>query len=156
MDVSVIFRHTWVLFIGVMCANAAVWWSRARREISRQPELEEGYRSLIRGWLIFGNIPWVVMGTGIVFGGVPTVFHYFDPRNGPFVIAFYVSIVVLWILTAYWVFLRGGAETLIRHPGLLNLPSQDPRVVKLLLLLSLAGGVAGLAMMVLGYARVSE
>ncbi len=156
MKPSVIFQHTWILFIGVMCANAAVWWSRGKKEIARQPDLEEGYRSLIRGWLIYGNLPWVVMGAGIVFGGVPSVVHYFDPRNGPFVIAFYVSVVVVWILTAYWVFLRGGAEALIRHPGLLYMPSQDPGAVKGLVALMLAGGVAGLTMMLLGYARVPE
>jgi hypothetical protein len=150
----VIFRHTWILFILVTCANGAVWWSRARQHVARQPELAEGYRSLIGGWLVYGNIPWVVMGTGILFGGVPTVFHYFDPRNGPFVIAFYVTCGVLWMLAAYWVFFRDGAEALIRHPGLLSLPSEDPRVVKLLLVVSIAGGVAGLAMMALGYARV--
>src|SRR5262245_50808865 len=147
MTSSLLLRHTWLLFMAVMCANAAVWWIRARPHIARRPELEEGYRSLIRGWLVYGNIPWVVMGAGILFGGVPTIVHYFDPRNGPFVIAFYFSAIVLWILTAYWVFLRGGAEALIRHPGLLDLPSQDPRIVKLLVALSLAGGVAGLTMM---------
>jgi hypothetical protein len=96
------------------------------------------------------------MGAGIVVGGVPSLLHYFDPRQGPFVIAFYVSVVVVWILTAYWVFLKGGADALIRHPGLLNLPSQDPRAVKGLLVLLLASGVAALTMMVLGYARVPE
>jgi len=146
------FRHAWVLFILVQCANGAVWWSRGKKEIAAHPELEAGYRSLIRGWLLYGNLPWIVMGAGIVFGGVPSIFHYFDPRNGPYVIAFYVTVVALWILTAFWVFVRGGAEALIRHPGLLNLPSQEPWAVKALIVLMLAGGVAGLTMMILGYA----
>jgi hypothetical protein len=146
------FQHAWVLFIVVTCANGAIWWSRGKKEMAEHPELEEGYRSLIRGWLLYGNLPWVVMGVGIVFGGVPSVFHYFDPRNGPYVIAWYVTVVALWIVTAYWVFVRDGAEALIRHPGLLNLPTQEPWAVKALLVLMLAGGIAGLTMMILGYA----
>jgi hypothetical protein len=146
------FQHAWVLFILVTCANGAIWWSRGKKEMAAHPELEEGYRSLVRGWLLYGNLPWIVMGAGIVFGGVPSVFHYFDPRNGPYVIAWYVTVVALWILTAFWVFVRGGAEALIRHPGLLNLPSQEPWAVKALLILMLAGGVAGLTLMILGHA----
>jgi hypothetical protein len=156
MDANAVFRHTWILFIAVTCANAAIWWNRGKKEIARQPELEAGYRSMIRGWLIYGNLPWVVMGTGIVLGDVPSVSHYFDPRNGPFVVAFYVTVVGLWILTAYWVFFKGGAEALIRHPGLLNLPSQSPAAVKAMVVLTLASGFAALTMMLLGYARVPE
>ena len=118
--------------------------------------MEEGYRSLIRGWLLYGNLPWVVMGVGIVYGDVPSDFHYFDPRNGPFVVAWYVTVVVLWVLTAYWVFLRGGAEALIRHPGLLNLPVQEPWAVKAAVVLMLLGGVAGLTMMCLGFGAVPQ
>jgi hypothetical protein len=145
------FRYAWVLFIAVTCANGAIWWSRGKREIARHPELAEGYRSLLRGWLVFGNLPWLVMGAGILLGGVPGVFEYFNPRNGPFVIAWYVTVVALWFATVFWIFLRGGAEALSRHPGLPNLPVQEPWAVKALVVLMLAGGVAGLTMMILGY-----
>jgi hypothetical protein len=91
--VELIFRHAWLLFIGVTCANGAIWWTRAKKEIAAHPELTETYRELVRGWLIYGNLPWVVMGAGILAGGVPSVFQYFNPRNGPFVIAWYVTVV---------------------------------------------------------------
>jgi len=88
------------------------------------------------------------MGFGIVVGGVPSVFHYFNPRNGPMAIAWYVVVVALWIASIYWIFFRRGAETLIEYPGLLNLPSQKPWVVKFFILVCLAGGIAGLLGMV--------
>ena len=147
---ELIFRHTWLLFIAVTCANAAVWWARGKKEIAKHPELESGYRQLIRGWLIYGNLPWAVMGAGILFGGVPSAWHYFNPRNGPFVVAWYVTGAALWVATVYWVFFRRGAEALIRHPGLLNLPVQQPWAVKALVILMLTGGAAGLAMMIFG------
>jgi hypothetical protein len=151
MTPDVVFRHFWLAGVGVICGNAAIWWSRGKVEIARQPELAEGYRSLIRGFLIFGNVPWLVMGAGILFGGVPGVDGYSDPRNGPFVGVFYASLVVVWVLLAYWLFFKAGAEDLIRHPGLLSLPSQNPTVIKVIFLLALTGGVFGLASMLLGY-----
>jgi hypothetical protein len=147
---SVVSQYFWLIAIVVTCVNGAIWWRRAQPKIAERPELEQGYRRLIRGWLIYGNIPWIVMGIGILYGGVSGVFMYFSAANGPYVIAWYVSVVVLWILTAAWLFFMRGAEQLIEHPGLLNLPSQNPRVVKAFFLLSLAGGIIALSMMVLG------
>lgn len=142
--VILIFRYAWILFVLIQCANGAVWWYRGRRKIAENPALEAGYRRLINGWVTYGNIPWLVMGAGIPFGGVPSVFHYLNPRNGPFVIMFWLSVVAVWILTFYWLFLRGGAEELISHPGLLNLPVQKPWIIKAYFLLTLTGGVAAL------------
>ena len=151
---SQLFRHAWILFIGATCVNALLWWNRGRAEAARNPELAPGYRALVGGFLIYGNLPWLVMGLGIVAGGVPSVAHYFDPRNGPFVILFYVTIVALWVASTHWVFVRSGAEALVRHPGLLKIDVEAPWAIKMFLLLSLAGGVAGLAAMLSGAIRV--
>lgn len=149
---GLILRHAWLLFIAVTCVNGVTWWIRGKKEMAQHPELAAGYRSLIRGWIVYGNIPWVVMGIGILFGGVASVFDYFNPRNGPFVVAWYVSVVALWVTTADWIFLRGGAEALIQHPGLLSRPApQSPSAIKTIVALALLGGVVGLTMMVLGY-----
>lgn len=138
--VILVFRHAWILFVLIECVNGAIWWRRAQPKINENPALEPGYRRLVRSWLIYGNFPWLVMGVGIVFGGVPSVFHYFNPRNGPFVIAFWLTVVTLWIATFYWLFFRDGAEDLIAHPGLLSFPIQRPWAVKLFFLAALAGG----------------
>lgn len=147
---QMMFRHAWVLFIVVTCANGAIWRWRARKHIRANPALGPGYTRLIRGWLVFGNLPWLVMGLGILFGGVPTVFHYFNPRNGPIVLTWYVTVITLWAASVYWLFFKRGAETLIAHPGLLNLPSNRSWTVKAFFLLCLAGGIAGLLAMVFG------
>jgi len=150
IPIVLVFRHVWILFVVITCANGAIWWRRARALIAEDPTLESGYRRLVRSWLVYGNIPWLVMGAGILFGGVPSVFHYFNPRNGPFVVAFYVTVVALWIATFHWLFFRGGAEDLIAYPGLLNLPVQRPWAVKVFFLLAVTGGVLGLLVMILG------
>jgi hypothetical protein len=146
---AIVSQYFWLLAIVVTCANGVILWRRAQANIAARPELEVGYRRLILGWLIYGSIPWIVMGVGVVFGGVGGVFMYFSPKNGPYVIAWYATIVVLWVLSAVWLFFMQGVEQLIEHPGMLNLPSKNPRVVKAFFLVCLAGGIIGLSLMIL-------
>src|SRR6187399_264007 len=82
--VSLFFRHAWLLFIAVTILNGAVAWRRVQPRMAAHPELRAGYRRLMRGWLVYGNVPWVVMGLGILFGGLRGIADYFHPRNGPF------------------------------------------------------------------------
>src|SRR4029079_10166528 len=115
--VELIIRHACLLVIVVTCANGAVWWVRGKKEIASHPQLERGYRYLVRRWLVYGNVPWVVMGGGILFGGVPSVSHYLNRRNGACVIAWCVTVAALSFGAVYWVFFRQGGEALVRHPG---------------------------------------
>ena len=141
-------QHVWLLFVIFTCANGAISWQRAKKQIAENPDLEPGYRRLIRSGLIYGNLPWLVMGAGFLFGSISSVGQSFSLRNGPFVIAFHLTLVALWIDAFRWIFFRGGAEDLVKHPGILNHPVKDPRVVKGVFLLGLAGGVLALAVIV--------
>jgi hypothetical protein len=145
-----IVRHLWVALVAVMIANALIFRVRSCRYIAENPSLESGYRRLIWGFLIWGNIPWVIIGLGCELGGVPSVLHFVRPRDGnPFVLAFFASVVLIWVLGSYWLFARGGAETMIRHPGLLNAKLQSPALVKIMWCVFLAGGIlAAVAMFV--------
>ena len=151
LDVSaVVSQYFWLLGIAVTCANGLIWWRRALAQIALNPDREAGYRRLIIGSVIGGGIPWIVMGFGIVFGGVRDAFMYFSVRNGPYVIAWYITIVVLWVLSAVWLFFMRGVEQLIEHPGLMNLPSENPRMVKAFFLVCYAVSIIGLSVMIMG------
>ena len=118
----VIDKMFWVIAIGVTSLNAYLLRLRAQTEIARNPELAAGYRQLIKGYLILLNLPWLVMGLGIVVGGTGSVFEYIAPRSGnPYVIAFHLTAIILWALTMYWIYLARGAEFLITHPGVMNI-----------------------------------
>lgn len=146
-----LFKHFWVAFVIVTILNGAIWWFRGRPHRERDPSLTEGYRSLVKGLVVWGNLPWLIMGSGILFGGVPTMFHYFNPRDpNPFVKAWFVSVVAIWIAGTYWLFVHGGAEQLIRHPGLIQSPNANPIYLKVIWLLSIAGGIAAFVVMYLG------
>lgn len=144
----IIEKMFWVIAIGTTCLNAYFLHSRAQTEIARNPELADGYRLLTKGYLISLNVPWLVMGLGIIAGGTRGVFDYFEPRSGnPFVIAFHIAILILWFLSVFWVYFAGGAEFLVRHPGVMNYEIKSPLVLKLLFaVMLLAGMVAEIAM----------
>ena len=81
------------------------------------------------------------MGFGIVIGKVPSMFHFFRPRDGnPYVIAFFVTVIVLWILGTYWLIFRGGAKMIATHPGFLNVDIKNPALIILIWFACLAGG----------------
>jgi hypothetical protein len=145
---SLLTKWFWAVSIIVTLLNTAIFRSRASRQIQANPKLQEGYRTLIKGFVFWGNLPWVIMGVGCVFGEVPSVFHFFRPRDGnPFVLAFFASVFLEWILGTYWLVYRGGAQMLVTHPGLFNLDLKTPRMVVLFWFLSLAGGIFAVIMM---------
>ncbi len=145
---TIITKWFWAVGIAVTFLNAGIFRFRAREHISASPELAEGYATLIRGFVIWGNIPWAVMGIGCVLGGVTSVFDFFRPRDGnPFVLAFFASVFLIWILGTFWLHFWGGAEMLIKHPGLFNVDFKSPLMLKLFWFLCLAGGIFGVIMM---------
>jgi hypothetical protein len=155
--VPLVFKHFWVMFIAVTFANGAIWWRRSAKHRANNPQLSDGYRSVILGFVTWGNLPWVIMGAGILIGGVPSIFHFFDPRSGnAFVLAWFGSIIILWVLGTYWLFLRGGAELLASLPGLLQPPLTSPQAVKALWLIAVAGGIAAFVAMFSGAIPVPE
>jgi hypothetical protein len=121
--------------------NAAyIWWFRARAEIARNPSLEPGYRRLILGCLIYGNIPYLILGAGIeLFPALPFL---------PFLIACFATVLIYLILGSYWVFFGGGAEDLARHPGFWRPGSRDPEVVKLGVMFFLVLGITAIIVLV--------
>ena len=143
-----IFDNAWVLFILVTVFNAFYLKARSQKIIAKQPDLREGYEKLFKGYLIYLNIPWIVMGIGVLFGGVQGVFSFFRPRDGNiFVLAFHASIVILWILSIWWLYFKGGAEFLVKYPGVFNRDIKSPILLKTLFGVMLAGGIFGMAVM---------
>ena len=142
-----IFQHPWILLILVTFANAIILKFRVRRYIAEKPELKIGYDRLIRGFLIWGSLPWAVMGIGATYGGVTKIIDFFNYKSTNIYVQLWIStIVVEWILGFYWIFFRSGAEMLVAHPGIFNMPFQRPRDAKLLYVVSTIGGIFALYM----------
>ena len=149
--VDLLGKWFWLLFIGVTFLNGAIYKSRARTHVERNPDLAEGYERIARGFVVWTSLPWIVMGIGCTVGGVPSVLHYFNPRGGNlYVLAFYASLFLLWILGSYWILFQDGAMMLVKHPGLLNPDIKNPLIVKLLWVACVLGGIVAFVMMYAG------
>ena len=134
-------RWFWLLLIVVTLINALVLQYRAEKTIAKKPELRAGYQKLLKGYLIFLNLPWLVMGAGILLTGL-NLSDYSRPRAGnAFVLAFHAVVIGLLGLCAYWIYFRGGAEFLIRHPGAFRYNFKDARVFKVIYALVLLVGI---------------
>ena len=141
----------WAIFILGTILNAAIFWNRARPRIAANPTLYDGYRSLFKGYLFWGILPWVVMGVGCVSGAVRSMFDYFRPRDGnPYVLAFFGVVILEWLLLANWLLVKGGAQKLVDHPGLANVQFKATRGVILYWALCQLGGIVGVLWMFFG------
>lgn len=140
---NLVSRQFWVIGLAITSLNTLLLWWRSQSYIRQDPSLLPGYVLLARGYWICLSIPWLVMGFGIVWGGVPSIWHFLAPRLGnPYVLTWWVSWWVIVTVLTYW-FLRGeGAELLVSHPGFFRGTPSSPRLVKLLWLIFLASQTA--------------
>jgi hypothetical protein len=151
-----VFKYFWALMIVWMFVLAGIWRHRGRAHVVAQPELAEGYRKLTRGFLIWGNIPWVAMGMGCVFGGLGMLDYFSLLGNGEWlsnawVILFLAVTIALWALMVWWVFLADGAQVLACHPGWSNnIAITQPWQVKVFVALMVTSGVVGLTILISG------
>ena len=145
--------HVWALFLAIYVIWICLLWFGARARIRQQPNLAPGYRKLTIALLLGGSLPWLIMGAGTEFGGIPGLLPFLRPREGnPFVLAWLASIVAIWVWLFYWVVIRRGAEFLVKHPGFFEASVElTPTTIRVLVCQMILGGVAGALMMFWGF-----
>lgn len=117
-----ILNNIWLIFIWLSLLNA---WSakiNSKYYVAQNPELRPGYKKIISEWLIFSNIPWLIMAIGNLSDSTLQFSDYMRLFTlNPFVLAFHISIILIWLLCVYWIFFKKGADFLVKHPGLINI-----------------------------------
>jgi hypothetical protein len=139
-----------LLAIVATVLNAYSW--KRRSLMVDDPESQERYDDIFKRCLVVANLPWIVMGIGLLSGSVDGVRDFLHPRYGnPYVVIFHLVISVIWTLSVLWIYFGEGAEFLARHPGLIRfrllMSSWDPKspiVVKITWGFLLAGGITGM------------
>jgi hypothetical protein len=108
-------RYFWVLCLGITAINYVIG-TRTQPHESRHSDALNDEASSLRLRLALGlALPWATMGVGILIGGVPNVWYFFRPQDGnPFVLGWFACLFLIALSFSYWVFIRGGAETIIR------------------------------------------
>jgi hypothetical protein len=115
---------------------------RVKPYITENPSLQDGYNKIFKAMLTWGNLPWVVMGYGILTNNVATMFHFFRPQDqNPYVLAWFASIFLIYLLLLYWVFFKNGAEILIKYRGVFNQDFKSVILIKGMVLLTIVVGV---------------
>jgi hypothetical protein len=141
--VRLLLQHGWLLLVVVTCICAVPLMLQSRPLPLTHPTMPAGYRSLMAPWLILGNVPWLIMAIGLETGRVPSLVHYFRQPDAPATVAFQSSIVGIWLILAWWIFLANGAEELARYPCLPVLRAHGVRQIRVLAgLVLLSAGVA--------------
>jgi hypothetical protein len=151
---DVIFRYGWLFLIVLTSINGFLLKVRSKKYIAQNSDLADGYDKLFKGWLLFGNIPWVIMAIGDMTKITNGIWEYCNPKSmNPMVLLFHFSAIVNWIIGSKWIYLNNGAVFLARHPGLIRFEgpgiSSDitsPKAIKILWTLGLMGGIIGMIM----------
>jgi len=82
-------------------------------------------------------------------GLTKNMFEFFNPREmNPIVIIFFLVIIIEWILSVKWIFFNGGAEKLVKHPGMFTQTEKgnekfETMKIKLLCVAGIIGGIVG-------------
>jgi hypothetical protein len=77
------------------------------------------------------------MGSGVLLGSTPSIWHYFRPQDGnPFVLAFIGSIFILSVISAGWVMFGDGVSKIVEFqlpPYSRTTAGNNPTIMKVLL-----------------------
>jgi hypothetical protein len=143
--------YAWLLFL--IAAWALLWpSSELGQRRANDAAFAAADRAIRRKLLFWTSIPWVVMGLAQLAGGIQ-LWRFFEPRyGGPWVSAFFASVLALWIALAYWIFLGSGASVVVKHQlviahGFRGRIDLTPKRVKLVAGVLLAGGVSVVVLM---------
>ncbi len=102
-------EYFWLIVLGFAVFN----YRKARGAIlTSEPTGQVGEAEIyLKRFVLYANLPWVVMGLGQILGYTPTVWYYFRPQDGnPFVIAWLAVAFVTSCAYAWWVLFAGGAQ----------------------------------------------
>ena len=148
-------QYIWILFILVNFLNVYLLRQKATKYIQESPEKENGYKIIFKNFLIYGSIPWIIIGIGNSFGLTKSIFDYFQPsKMNPMVLVFHFSIIIIWILLIRFIFLKNGAKFLENHPGIIRVNSfgnvnENPseNTIKMFTIVGIIGGIIAITMM---------
>lgn len=140
---EIIFNYFWVFLIVFGIINGLSWKRNLLKERTLSDEEEFEFDSLIKGFIIWGTLPWIIMGiTSFVFGVSDFRFLVFPNEVSKAYLVFYVTVILLNGYTFIWINFLGGAEKLARYPGIMNHKSAKPISYKLLSYLGILANVA--------------
>lgn len=109
-------KYFWIIGILIAIINTYNLWREGKERVAQNPELENGWKKIPVIHLILHGLPFVVMGIGIVFGDVESVWDFLgETKLNPYVLAFHLITVLMIISLFSWTLFFGGAKFLNKH-----------------------------------------
>ena len=94
---------------------------RNQSYIDEKPERKQGYQKAFLYFLIFGNLPFLIMAVGMLSGMTNSIFDYLSiSQLNPIVLLFYGSVLLIWLLIIKFIFFNRGIKFLNEHPGIIH------------------------------------
>ena len=121
---ELIIQHSGFVLMFGTSMNVLSWWNRGHSTRARFPQRTASYQRMIMWLLLVGNLPWMVLGVGVLSGSYVTPLDpLFLPEKGALEWLFWAAGLSWPFGLMIYVFVFDGAEEMSEHPGLLNLPS---------------------------------
>ncbi|MCO4782733.1 MAG: hypothetical protein KC646_10455 [Candidatus Cloacimonetes bacterium] len=125
---------------------------KARKICKEQPELKEGFEKLLRGFLFWANLPWIVLGFGRIIGGLTLEQAFFSlDLNNPYAVLFVLTVMTIWVRAAIWLHFQKGADTLIKYSGVWHSKNVKKSTIFAQYYISVLGGVFALYLVIIGF-----
>ncbi len=122
-------------------------------KVKKNPDLADGYKKVVLGYLIFMGFPWLIMAIGELLYGFSSIFFIFMLKDGNiFSWLFFIVLLCEYVFLFVWVWFRGGGDHLYKYQ-LFSYKFSSPLAAKLLITLAILGGtIAMVALVSLNFA----
>jgi hypothetical protein len=102
-------------FWAVALAMALVKYLKARNRVQAatdlSPQEKQSGEICLKWFAVLSSLPWLIMGWGILFGDVSSVFSFLRPGNGNFYVMLWIcTVLALTMVYAGWVLFADGAR----------------------------------------------
>lgn len=146
-------RYFWVFLIVVTIFNGLTLYFQGWHDMATL-ELKLSYAKLTLYVLLWANVPWLVIGIGCLQRNL-TLKDYLEPQTlHPALMAFFASLISVFVMGSYWIFAAGGAEQLLHYPGI-DAQSWTVEQVKQVWSFGVISGIGTMAVMVARADRTS-
>jgi hypothetical protein len=112
--INIVGRYFWLLCLGISAYQYVVGIRALRSRDPDDPRASAEAIVLRRWFIILSDLPWVVMGWGVLVGRVPNIWYFFRPQDrNPYVVGWFATLFILAFGFAFWVFFLEGAEKVV-------------------------------------------
>jgi hypothetical protein len=113
-------KYIWIFLIIGTFMSASMVKTFSLPYIATKPSLKKGYDKIFLFTVTIGNIPFIIIGIGMLTGYTNDISDYIKLTLNPVVICFQISMLSMTVYLEYWIHFKGGAKFLEQHPGVLN------------------------------------